>query len=233
MSTRLELCQTLRREAGISGTGPSTTLNQTGELGRIVNWIDLEWRKLQTRHTNWRWMRKSFTLATVASDDTYDYGDCVDVDTAVAITRFARWCIPEQDVKCYLASAGVGTEGYLTPWPWDMFKGAFKIGTQNDGTPSAISVDPSNNLVLGAKPNDIYTVSGDYMRGLQVLDADADEPEMPERYHDLIWLGGLRRYAAWEEAPGVWQEAKSQHSELMRALEQDQLPPPRFAPPLA
>jgi hypothetical protein len=68
---------------------------------------------------------------------------------------------------------------------------------------------------------------------VQILTADADEPEMPEQYHDLIWLGALRRYAAFEAAPEVWAEAKSQHGELMRSLEQNQLPDIGWAAPLA
>lgn len=230
MSTFLELVQEAHRESGASGAEPSAVLNQTGEASRLVNWVKLEYRKIQIRHSNWRWLRKGFTLATVASDGSYEYSDCDDDDTAAAITRFSRWYTDE--FKIYLTSSGVGSEGWLSFWPWDTFKRTYRFGTQNDSSPVAISVDPANRLVLGPEPNDIYTISGDYQRGPQELTADADEPEMPERFHDLIWMGAVRRYAAYESAPEVWSEFKSQHSELMRSLEQDQLPEPSLGNPL-
>jgi hypothetical protein len=176
-------------------------------------------------------MRKSFSLQTVALDDTYAFSDCIDDDTSSAISRFSRF-LPE-GFKIYLTSSGVGTQGWLTYIVWDDFKQIFKIGTQNESYPSFVTFDPANNIVLGAKPDGIYTVTGDYQRSPQILSADSDVPEMPAQFHDLIWLGALRRYAAYESAPEVWGEAKAQYSELMRHLDANQLPEPRFAVPLA
>lgn len=235
--TFLQLVQELHREAGCSGSAPSTVVGATGEAARLKNWIINEWEKIQLRHPNWRWMRGSFTLSTSASDDTYAYGDCTDSVTSSAITRFSRW-YPD-DFKIYLTSAGVGTEGWLTYQEWDAFKRVYRIGTQNEGYPAIVTVDPSENIVLGPVPNAAYTVSGDYQKSVQTLgaanpgSADTEEPEMPAQFHDLIWLGAMRRYASYESAPEVWAEAKSQHGELMRALESSQLPHPNFANPLA
>lgn len=231
MSTYIQLVQDLHREAGISGDHPNSVVAATGETLRLANWIKAEWVKIQNRHPNWRWMRKSFSLQTVAADDTYAYTDCVDDDTSLAISRFSRF-LPE-GFKIYLTSAGVGTQGWLTYVVWDDFKQIFKIGTQVESYPSFVTFDPANNIVLGAKPDGIYTVTGDYQRSPQILTADSDVPEMPSQFHDLIWLGALRRYAAYESAPEVWGEAKAQYSELMRHLDANQLPEPRFAVPLA
>lgn len=231
MSTFIELVQTAHRESGASGTAPAGVAGQVGEANRFVNWVKLEWTKIQNRHPNWKWMRREFTVNTVALDDTYAYSDCTDVLTSVAISRFARW-YPDE-FKCYLASAGVGSEMWLSYAAWNNFKRVYRIGSQTAGAPAIVTVDPSNNIVLGPKPSGIYTVGGDYHASPQILTADADTPEMPTRFHDLIWMGALRRYAAYESAPEVWSEMKSQQSELMRSLEQDQLPEPNFAEPLA
>lgn len=230
MSTFLQLVETFHKESGASGDAPLGVTSQEGEAQRFVDWVKLEWRKLQNRHSNWRWMRKKFTLTTIANDDTYAYSDCIDVSTSLAISRFGRWYTDR--FKIYLQSAGVGTEGWLNYLPWDDFEQVYKLGSVSPSMPVAISVDPDNNLVLGPEPPDVYIITGDYHRDEQALAADGDTPEMPARFHDLIWLGALRRYGAYEGDPSVWAEAKAQHSELMRALEQDQLPPPGFAGPL-
>lgn len=229
--TFLELVQEAYRESGASGTEPSVVTGLTGEPNRFVNWVRLEWAKIQLRSPNWKWMRRSFTLPTVASTDAYAFSACTDTTTAAAIARFGRWY--ENDFKIYLTSSGVGTEGWLTYEQWDTFKRVYKIGTQNEGFPSLISIDPARRLVFGPTPNAIYTVSGDYHLAPQTLAANGDEPEMPEQFHDLIWQGAVRRYAAFEGAPEVWAEMKDQHSTLMRSLEQDQLPPVNFGNPLA
>lgn len=228
---RLELVQALWIEAGISGEPPSSTLNQTGEALSAVNWIDREWRKIQTRHPNWRWMRREFTLATVAGTDTYEYTSCTDTTDAAPISRFARWH-PFQ-FKSYLQSSGVGTEGWITRYSWDEFREIYRIGTIQDGAVVCLSIDPANRIVVAQKPTDIWIVSGDYQMGLQPFTADAHTPDMPEQYHDLIWLGALRRYSAFESAQAKWAESKDQYNDMMRSLDADQLPPPEMAPPLA
>ena len=48
----------------------------------------------------------------------------------------------------------------------------------------------------------------------------------------IVWEA-MRRYARFVAAPEVWADAKSEASRMMMELEVDQLPPPKFAPPLA
>lgn len=229
--TFLQLVQALHREVGASGASPTTVTGATGETLRFVNWIKSEWTKIQLRHPNWLWMRRAFHVSATSSDDNYAYTDCTDTAASTAISRFLRWYPDEFQI--YLTSAGVGTESRLTYQDYEDFKRVFKIGSQTSGYPAFVAVKPDRSFLLGPAPDATYTVSGDYQRAPQTLSSDSDEPEMPSQFHDLIWMGAARRYASYESAPEVWAEFKSQQSELMRALEQDQLPPPRFAPPLA
>lgn len=84
----LGLVQRLRQEAGASGTGPLTTANQTGELQRLVNWINDAWLDIQSLRTDWDWMRSTFSFPTVSSQGIYTTSQMgiptwsnVDVDT--------------------------------------------------------------------------------------------------------------------------------------------------------
>ena len=230
MATFLSGCQDLRRECGISGTGPSTVVGQTGELLRVVNWYRQAYVELQNEK-NWLWLRSQFTVATVASDGSYAYGDCTDTIASAVISRFKAWY--PHEFKIYLTSAGVGTETELSFVDWDIFKRCWLVGTQNDGYPSDVSIDPQRNIRLGAKPNAVYTLTGDYQKSAQVLAADADVPEMPEDFHNLIVTGAMKKYAAYSGAPDVWASARAEHSRMRRQLELNQLPPPRFGAALA
>lgn len=231
MSNFLQLAQDLRRECGISGTGPTTVVSQTGELLRVVNWIIASWKELQNHKNNWRWMRAPFTVQTVAAVDTYAYGACTDVLTSALISRFKRWY--PKEFQIYLTTSGIGTSHWLTEFPWDSFKRIWKVGNQNNGYPAAVAIDPQNNFRLGAKPNDIYTVTGDYQRSAQVLAIDTDVPEMPADFHQLIVFRGMKKYAAFAGASEVWASAKDQHAQMMLDLMLDQLPQPGFGEPLA
>ena len=152
-----------------------------------------------------------------------------------AIARFKRWRIMDRNdpPKIYLTSAGVGTQTWLTYLDWDDFKAIYRIGTQNSGYPAHIAIDPQKNLILGPAPNDIYTVTGDFVRGAQVLSANDDEPDMPSDYHDLIVYEAMQDYGYFESAPEVLARGKELAMTLTRQLEADQLPMFRMAGPLA
>lgn len=237
MSTFLVICQDVARDTGVdaSGTLPATTVSQTGDLLRIVNWVIQSWTEIQNRHNNWRFMRVGFTVTTTSADDSYAFGDVTDDLTSSAITRFSRWRIndPNDPPKRYLSATGVSAEGWLIYTTWDWFKRIYKIGTQNDSTPAHITVDPQDNIVLGPQPDDAYVISGDYQRSAQVLAADGDIPECPTQFHDLIKYMAMEKYAFYESAQEVLVAAQEGKNRIMRQLEANQLPEIYLGQPLA
>jgi hypothetical protein len=228
----VQLASRLRQEVGGSGTGPSSVLNQTGEYKRFVDYIAQAWTEIQNKHSNWRWMRTEFTLPTVASDDDYVYTDATDSIASATISRFARW-IEDDNMKIYLASSGIGTQTFLSPCDWDDFRSIYKFGTVQTGYPTDFAVDPRNHLRFGLMPNGIYTVTGDYMKSAQTLAADADIPEMPDRFHMLIVYEAMKKYAAYESAPEVWSGVEDARNVMMRDLEIDQRPARGYGDALA
>ena len=227
----LELAQKLRQQTVDSGTGPSTVISQTGEAGRFVAWVADAWTELQQANDDWLWMRKSFSVDTVAADGAYAYTDCTDTVTAVAIARFARWY--RDSFKAYLSASGVGVEYPLTWLEWERFRRLYRYGTQTDGQPAHVSMDPTQAFVLGPKPDAVYVVSGDYQLGPQTLALDADTPEMPSRFHLLIMYEAMAKYGGNRIAPEAMVRAVAEGGRLRAALERNQLPPLTFGGPLA
>ena len=233
----LALAQKVYQECKFpSGTAarPTAVTGQSGQLKRIVDWTADAYKELQRLHPNWRWMRRAFTLNTVLGDGIYAFGDATDVDVGVAISRFSRWWLNDlyDQPKSYLSSSGVSVEYRLIWLPWESFKYLYRIGTQNNGKPVHISVDPQNNLVLGPKPDGVYVVSGDFQRGVQVLAADGDTPDMPADYHDLIVYYAMEKYGANAVAAETFARARLEAHRSLRALELNQLPDICIAPPL-
>lgn len=234
----LQLCQRVRQECADVGSGPTTVTGQTGLLGRIVSWVADSYTELQNRYAvcpNWRWLRHGFTVDTVADDDSYAYGDVTDTTTSAAITRLSTWRIRDCDdpPNIYLTSSGVGTQTPMTYIDWDTFKYIYKRGTQNASYPIHISEDPHQNLVIGPKPNGIYTVTGDYLRSAQILALDADTPEMPSQFHMIIVYRAMIRYGFREISSEIIDSAREDYRVLLRQLEQHQLDQFKLAGPMA
>jgi hypothetical protein len=157
------------------------------------------------------------------------------VPTAAAITRLKRWAVenPYNPCKCYLTSSGAGAEYWLSYIPWDAFRTTYQIGTQAEGAPAHISVDPNNNLVLGPIPDAVYTITGEYHRSSQVLAADADEPEMPSEYHMLIVYTAMEDAGFHDMAEEIIARSNIKSRRLLRQLMQTQTPRMRKAGPMA
>lgn len=240
MSDFLTLCQDLHREVGGAGSAPAAVTGQTGQSLRTVNWIKNAYTKIQNKHANWRWMRHEWSWVTTIGDPYINYDDgIVDGGSLSLTTRFGRWILEVDGVsttRVYLTSAGIGASTWMTPVSWDQYRASYLLGYGSipaSGSPSVIAIDPQNRLRLAATPDASYTILGEHQRSAQVLAANTDEPEMPERFHELIVWEAMKRYARFVAAPEVYADAKIEAGQMMRDLEVDQLPEPKFAPPLA
>jgi hypothetical protein len=223
--TFLELVQMVRQECGVAGTGPSTVVSQTGQLKKLVDWTNQAWRELQLRHDDWQWKRKDFTLSLAASDNDYSAADA-------SITDFGEWDL--ETFRIYLTSASVSDETFLSKMDYDIWRNVWAIGSQTPSRPNVVALKPDQHLGFGPVPDDIYTVSGQYLQATQSMSLDADTPTgLPEEFHMIIVYIAMRKYAANEAAPEVWTNAKEEYKRMMGALERKQLPKWRTGPAAA
>ena len=239
MKTYLEICKGVCREASIaSGESAITSVAaNTGQLQRIV-------ANVQHMHQHsglyWRWMRREFTLTTVSGTSKYAFDSSAIKDTTeslpgTAVSRFRNWLIKSYSdpVKIYLTSSGVGGEGWLTYMDWNEFKYIYKTGTQNSAMPSVITIDPQNKIQIGPVPNDIYTITGDFMLSAQVLLNDGDMPDIPVDFEDLIMWKALSRHGLQKNASELVVIGEDSAATYLGQLESDQLSEIPIGVPLA
>ena len=67
----LGLVTRLVQESGASGAGPTTTVNQVGEYGRMVNWVQDAWLDIQSEQQNWEFLRTTCSFPTVNGEPFY------------------------------------------------------------------------------------------------------------------------------------------------------------------
>lgn len=236
MSTFLEICQQTARDVGMAGNGPTTTIGQTGLYGDIVRWVIDSYTEIQNRNGgHWRFLRHEFTLPTVDTVDSYDWTQAIDSTTANPLTRFSEWRVNDSRLppRIYLTASGVGTQTWMSVAPWSDFQQIYKISNQVDSYPAHVTVDPQDNIVIGPAPNGVYTITGEYFRGPQVLALDADVPEMPLQFHNLIRFYAIENYGYRQSAPEILNRAEKQQRKYMRQLERNQLERFSLARPLA
>lgn len=228
----LQLCQRVASECGVSITGPSAVANQTGRLGQIVTWTAQSDLDIQTMHDDWKFMRGSFTVNTTASDGKYVFGDCTDTASGSAITKFRIWC---QDVpmRIYRTADGVGSETDLAFLSYEDWYSRYNIGSQTDGYPFFWSIDKDNGLLLAAKPDGIYTVSGDYMKAATTLAADADTPAFPADYHMAVVYRAMMKYGRYVGAQEIYNDGELEYRRVLNEMRRTQRPQPCEPGPLA
>lgn len=216
--TFLELCKRARQEAGITGSGPTSVLNQTGQLGLLVDWVAQSWIDIQLMRPNWRFMIEEFSFDTVA--DTRDY-----LAADYSITDMNLW--DTASFLIYKTATGESDQNRIEYLRYEQWRAAYRTRMNDRGNdrPIAFTLMPNNSVRFEPRPDDVYTIEGDYKRSTQEFSADADVPtNLPDDFHMIIVWQALKYYAHYENALEVMDEAETNFDNLLHRLELEQLP---------
>jgi len=219
----LQLCQRLRSEAGIPGTGPAAVTAQTGELLRVVQWIEESYEYIQGLYSTWRFLQKSFSFSTIASTSTY-------TPTSIALSDLLVW--KTNDIRAYLTE---GDETFLVFVPWEDFRPYYNFGSlrSQEGKPSVVTIKPDNSIMFWPKPDQAYTIDGQYHKVAGILTANTDIPIFAVPYHMAIVWYALMLYAGAIGAPDVYAHGQTQYRSIIRKLMASQIPRITFGASLA
>lgn len=236
--TYLELCNQVASDSATFDEGAiSSVVGQTGRKAKVVRWTNLAWRSIQNAHVAWRWMQSEFSFPTVISTQRYAGTSATDTIASSTITRFAEWInrgLGENRIRLYDSTIGLADIGPLQFVAWDDFFARRVNTSAANGKPTMFSIDPANKLCLSPVPDSAnYVVVGPYRKSVQTLSLDADEPEMPTDFHDVISsvaTGFLQLHDEGMQMLPLWK--LRENSDFCR-LEARQLPPVTLSGPLA
>lgn len=227
MSTFLELAKDLRREGAGVGSGPTTVVSQTGEYGRIVQWINAAYRAIQRIHTNWEFLRNDFSFATVAATANY-------TKATASVTELGNW--KADTFRCYLTATGITDQQDMTYIPWEQFRDCYTLGSLSTqtGRPMFFTIKANKSVTFWPIPDAAYTVTGEYYKRPQSMDEtnDSDEPLIPSEYDEVIVWRALMMWGTDQAAPEKYAKGKDEYSRALAALELNQLPEFMMAEPM-
>lgn len=229
--TFLRLTQLLVQKCGMSGTGPVSVVNQTGELLRAVNWINEAWINIQQSRDDWDWMRAPISFKTAPGQATYSQQQC-------GITDLAEWLMNSEycSFRLYNESEGVGSEIHLSYMPYESWRNLYQYGSNRItySRPMAITITPDQSIGLGQTPDSTdYVIVGEYFRTPSYFVNNTDVPGMPDRFHMAIVYQAMIYYAMYEEDDYLRQMAEREYNKIMGRMEKAQLPEVTFGGALA
>jgi hypothetical protein len=222
----LQLVNQARVECGVSGPTLTTTVNQSGESGRMVAWVVQAWTDIQTSKEDWLFMRNSFDFNTTAN--VWEYSP-----TAAGLTDFGNW--KRDSFRCASDLTLYRDEQLLNYMEWTTFRNLYRYANMRNTTarPVVVSIMPNKDLAFGSTPDGIYVIDGEYYTQPVTLSADTDTPLLPARFHMAIVYRAMMYYAGFEAAPEVMARGDFEYRRLYSRMEIDQLPTLISGPPLA
>jgi hypothetical protein len=231
LMTRLQIVQRLREKTGGAGSGPSSTIGQTGEALRQVNWCDEAWLEIQTLSEDWKWMRKEFSFPTTIGKIAY-------LPTATAgealVSDFGRW--HDDTFRIWRTSTGRADEQFLVPWDYECWRDTFDFGLEStrQSRPMVWTERPADSaILLGGTPDAVYTVAGQYQSAPVALATNDATPGMPAKFHMLIVYKAMMYAGSYDAAPEVYAEGRDAYDRMLAMLQADQLEQIGFGEPLA
>ena len=208
--TFLELCQTVRQEVGVSGTGPTTVLSQEGQLKVIVDFVAASDFEIQVIWEDWDflWAQYSSTLATSVKEPILQKP-----------TDLGTW-----DLRSFYLNYTTDDSTHLSYLSYVDWRKDFRQGTQTDTTPSYVVVQPDQNVFVDPPPDGAFTITADYWKTPTLMAANATVSPIPVQYHRIIVARAKSMWAEREEAPDILIASSAEYADLLDKLESSQLP---------
>jgi len=189
----LTLCNDLWREVGAAGTGITTTVGQTGEALRLVNWIHDAELDIQNLWVDWKWLRKTLTCYTPSGSNTGIYttsGGSISAQPA----DLAEW-----DYRTFMIQPSGST--YFVPLvvkEWQEVRHEV-FDTTDQAQPYRVIVMPDNTLRWDLTPDQPYTIQVEYRSQPYDLKADSDVSNIPPRFANRLIVEFARLKYGWFE----------------------------------
>lgn len=203
----LTLCQTVRRECGIQGSGPTATTGQTGLLLRVVNWVISADLHIQEWHPDWDFLyQRSYTIDTVEGEDVL-----------TKPTTLGQW-----DRTAFAFEKGTVNGRPLNFVDFVDWQADHSLKSNEE--PTAITILPNGDLALRAPANGVHTLTLPYWKAPVTLSGDTTSPLFPARYHRAIVEKAKMWFFEDIESKLQWEQAREEFLAHLSKLESYALP---------
>lgn len=202
----LELCQAVRREAQIPGTGPTVVTDQVGQLAEVVEAVKEAWRAIQEMHESWTFRLGLSDAQLVAGKVLYTP---FELGMPESISHITQVLIDGRAIENL---------------DWVQFEAMITKQADRKGAPGFWTETPDRKIKFYPEPDSSYPVRIFYVKELQELVDELDKPNIPERYHRIVQWKATMDLVINEGDQLVYQKAYEKYDNLLAQMEVHLLP---------
>lgn len=217
----LALVQDLARQSGTlaGGVTIASVAGLTGRGEKLANWIASAWTDIQNQR-RWNFLRTTYSASLIVNTTTY-------TSSSFSLTRFSAWVEDKPNyraVTIYDPDIGQSDETEISQISYESWRQSYDRGTHDATRPIEWAVSPARELCVGCKPDQVYTIRGEYWKSPQTLSANTDEPEAPEHLHKIIVYRAMILMAEADESIPSLQMAEREYQRLFASMANECLP---------
>lgn len=201
LPTWLDIVQRAAQEMGISGasTAPSTTVGQTGELKRVVDWCGSAYEEIcKEQSWGWLWVTINPTLPAGTPGVWTPFNPRTQwVTPNGGPVDVGQWDLT--NFKLNTVSVGQADQQFLTFWPWPKFKSTYYIRVPMTTRPYVFTLMPNGDIMFHTVLDVAYQLQADvFLARDTACNTDAAVPLIPDEYRMLVVWEAVKKYAGWE-----------------------------------
>ena len=208
--TFLELCQTVRQEVGISGTGPTTVIGQEGQLKVIVDFVIAADHQIQSLWHDWNFLWGQYSSTVTVGNRAPALGKPTDL---------SNW-----DKRSFYLDYTSDDSTSLDELSYVEWRSDYRQGTSTNQTPTFFVIQPDENVIVESTADKTYTITADYWKTPTDLAANTDVSAIPPQFHRIIVSRTKTMWAEREEAPEILLASSAEYQDLLDKLESQSLP---------
>lgn len=222
--TFLQLVVDLRRQCGVSGADPTTTVGLSGEMLRLANYINEAYMEILNAHRDWEFLKQDVEYLCAAGQQSY---------TTVEMQIVSFGSIKHDSFTISSASSDAD-EQPLPFMDYDDFRTLYMYGPtrSSQNRPCCFTLDGQQNMLLGQTPDSQYRIRGIGYACPTEFAADTDIPAFPGKYWHVIVHKAMMLYGQYEAAPEVYNRGLESFNKSNARLCAEQLPNLEWGGPL-
>jgi len=211
MSNFLKLCQNVRAQAGISGSGPTNVTGQTAIYADVVRWVTESYNEIQTEHENWNFLHSSYSVPIPAY-----FGEISMPLEGVRVISHESFII--RDVNSNRTRVK-----YIPFSVWKL-EDKFILGPSENGVPEFLTQLPNKNLKFYPTIEEDGSIEFEGYREPHIMINSIDSPILPTQYHTLIEFKALMKYASFYNATEMYKANDLAYKDLLSKMRFSELP---------
>jgi hypothetical protein len=208
--TFLELCQTVRSEVGISGTGPTTVLGQEGQLLSVINFTAEADFLIQGLWLDWNFLWAQFSTESQTNKRELKKTKPDDLGS---------W-----DIHSFWLNYTSDTNYSLELLAYKEWRDSHRQGTMQIGIPTYAIVQPDQQVFLEQASDQEYSFTADYFKAPSKMTANTSESPIPDAFHRCIVARAKTMWAEREDAPEILLASSAEYQDILDKLEAHSLP---------